>query len=360
MQTFSWTVNDVNVPPTITNPGNQTNQQSASPDLQIDADDPDGDSLAYSASGLPTGLSIDGIGGLISGTITASPGSFNVTVNVDDGVNPLESVAFVWTVTDVGSASDVIYVSSTSGGNVGGVAFSDEDILAFDTETESWSMYIDGSDVGLSGSNSRDINAFTFLSDDSIVFSVIGATTIPDVGSVDDSDLIRFIPTSTGSNTTGSFELYTDGSDVDLTTNGEDVDGVYVQSNGNILFSTIGGHNVSGIGGSDEDLKLFIPTSIGANTAGTWSVYFDGSDVGLGGVSSEDVYATWLDEANGDIYLSTRGSFSVTGLTGDGADIFICTPSSIGSTTACSYSLYWDGSTFGYGGEILDGLYIQR
>jgi hypothetical protein len=47
--------------------------------------------------------------------------------------------------------SDVIYVSSTSNGNSGGVAYNDEDIVVYDTSTGAWSMYFDGSDVNVTG-----------------------------------------------------------------------------------------------------------------------------------------------------------------------------------------------------------------
>ncbi len=360
VQSFSWLVNDVNQPPSITTPGNQVNQLSDSVNLPIQASDADGDNLTFSASGLPDGLSIDTGTGVISGTVTTAA-VFNVTVGVDDGNGGTDSVAFTWTVNDPGSSQETIYMSSTSGGTVGGVSFADEDILAFNTVTQTWQMYIDGSDVGLSGSGARDINAFTFLADNSIVFSVVGATTLPDVGSVDDSDLIRFIPTTTGTTTSGTFEFYFDGSDVGLTTNGEDIDSVHVLTNGNLLIGTLGSHSVPGVSGSDEDLMLFTPTTLGTTTSGSWSSYFDGSYAALGGVSTEDVYAAWLDPINGDIYLSTRGTYSAQGLTGDGSDIFICTPSSLGAqNTSCTYSAFWDGSAFGYGAEIMDGLYIQR
>ncbi len=359
-QSFVWTVNDVNQPPSITNPGNQVNQLSDTVSLTVVASDPDsGDVLTFSESGLPDGLNIDSNTGEISGIFVAA-NVFNVTITVDDGNGGMDDASFTWTVNDSGNVQETIYVSSTSGGTVGGVSFADEDILAFDVAAETWSMYIDGSDIGLSDSGSRDMNAFTILADDSIVFSVVGATTLPDVGSVDDSDLIRFIPTSTGTTAAGTFEFYFDGSDVGLSSNGEDIDGVNILANGNILISTLGGHRVTGASGSDEDLLLFTPTTLGVDTSGTWSAYFDGSDVGLGGVSTEDVYAAWVDDVTGDIYLSTRGAFSVTGLSGNGSDIFICTPTSLGTSTSCSYTLFWDGSAFGYGSEIMDGLFIQR
>jgi len=52
----------------------------------------------------------------------------------------------------------------------------------------------------------------------------------------------------------------------------------------------------------------------------------------------------------------------VTGVSGDGADIFVCSPGTLGTTTTCTYGpgLYWDGSANGFAGEVMDVLEIQR
>ena len=60
------------------------------------ADDLNGDTLAYTASGLPTGLAIDATLGSITG-ITTEGGVFDVTVTVTDGITPVD-VVFQWTV----------------------------------------------------------------------------------------------------------------------------------------------------------------------------------------------------------------------------------------------------------------------
>ena len=261
--------------------------------------------------------------------------------------------------TPVPGGDPVIYVSSSSGGSAGGVSFSDEDILSYDTGSGTWTMFIDGSDIGLSGSGARDVDAFYVMDDGSVLLSFVAATTIPDVGSVDDSDIVRFVPTSTGTTTAGTFEWYFDGSDVELTSNGEDVDAIGFAPDGRLLISTSGSPSVSGVSGdSDEDLLAFTATSLGSTTSGTWAMYFDGSDVGLGTSSSEDTHGTWVDAATNDIYLTTRGSFSVTGASGTSTDIFVCTPSSLGTTTSCTFSLFWDGSANGFGSETTDGIHI--
>ncbi len=246
-------------------------------------------------------------------------------------------------------------MSSTTGGTVGGVSFADEDILAFDTGTGQWSMYFDGSDVGVT----NDVNAFAILSDGSLLLSFVNSTTsVPGVGTVEDRDIVRFVPASLGASTSGSFEFYFDGSDVGFTSTAQDIDALHVQPDGSLIISVIGSANVVS-GTRDEDLLLFTPTSLGTNTSGSWSPYFDGSDVGLSSSSSEDIYGVWI-AANGDIYLTTAGSFAVTGASGSGADIFTCTPLSLGSSTSCSFSFYWDGSAFGFGSEVMDGFEIVR
>ncbi len=253
------------------------------------------------------------------------------------------------------AGSEVLYISSTTGGTVGGVSFADEDILAFDTGTGQWSMYFDGSDVGVT----NDVNAFAILSDGSLLLSFVNSTTsVPGVGTVEDRDIVRFVPASLGASTSGSFEFYFDGSDVGFTSTAQDIDALHVQPDGSLIISVIGSSNVVS-GTQDEDLLLFTPTSLGANTSGSWSPYFDGSDVGLSSSSSEDIYGVWI-AANGDIYLTTAGSFAVTGASGSGADIFTCTPLSLGSSTSCSFSFYWDGSAFGFGSEVMDGFEIVR
>ncbi|MCP4425970.1 MAG: DUF1349 domain-containing protein, partial [Chloroflexi bacterium] len=252
-----------------------------------------------------------------------------------------------------------IYVSSTGSGTAGGVGFENQDILVHNVGASSWAMYFDGSDVSLD--DSRDIDALFVMSDGSILLSFIRATSIPDVGSVDDSDIVRFTPASTGDTTSGSYSMYFDGSDVNLGSNDEDIDAITVlAADGRIVVSVVGTFNSGGgVKGKDEDLFAFTPTSLGSSTSGSWAIYFDGSDVGLSNSGNEDVKGVWIDDATGDIYLTTKGAFNVPGVSGDENDIFVCSPSSLGSSTSCTYSLYWDGSANGYTDGNMDGLFID-
>jgi hypothetical protein len=220
--------------------------------------------------------------------------------------------------------------------------------------TGAWSLFIDGSDIGVANT---DVDAFELQPDGSVLMSFDSDFTLSGFSAVDDSDILRFTPTSTGSTSAGTWSWYFDGSDVGLTTSDEDVDAFTYSTDGRLLISTLGAVSVTGASGADEDLLAFSATQLGATTTGAWSLYFDGSDVGLSSTSNEDVNGAWVD-ANGRIYLTTLGNFSVTGVSGDGSDIFLCTPGSLGNTTTCTWTMYWDGSINGFSGEDTDSLSI--
>jgi len=87
---------------TVTGPGNQSSTSGTAASLQIHASDSaSGQTLTYSATGLPSGLSINSSTGLISGTPTAA-GISNVTVTAADGTGASGSTSFTWTVTGSG------------------------------------------------------------------------------------------------------------------------------------------------------------------------------------------------------------------------------------------------------------------
>jgi subtilase family serine protease len=97
---------------TVTNPGSQTGTVGTAASLQIKAtDSASGQTLAYSAAGLPTGLSISSSSGLISGTPSAA-GSYSATVTVKDTTGASGSASFTWTISSSGttctSSADVV------------------------------------------------------------------------------------------------------------------------------------------------------------------------------------------------------------------------------------------------------------
>ena len=249
----------------------------------------------------------------------------------------------------------------------GTLAFANEDILAFNGVN--YDMVFDGSDIPRVGFPAQQVLAGTRIDD----FAVLSPTRIlmsftdpilagrlPGVplsfGAIDDSDIVQFDATSLGLTTAGTFSIYFDGSDptVGLTTAGEDVNSLEVLPNGDLVISTVNNASVPGIPGAVTGRHLLrCAGTFGESTTCTWSMYFDGTDVGLNETSDEVIDGQAI-AANGDIYLSTMSGFNtspvVPTLTGADEDIFVCRPILLGATTACTYlPLFFDGSAFGLG-----------
>jgi Putative Ig domain len=97
---------------TVTNPGNQTGTVGTAVSLQIHAtDSASGQTLTYSASALPAGLSINSSSGLISGTPTTA-GTTSVIVTATDTTNASGSASFTWMINPSGGGGGGI----TNGG----------------------------------------------------------------------------------------------------------------------------------------------------------------------------------------------------------------------------------------------------
>ena len=222
---------------------------------------------------------------------------------------------------------------------IDGVTFKPEDIVKYNPSDHSFQKFFDGSDVGLWD---EEIDAFEVIDDNKILLSFASSTyNIGNLGYVDDSDIVQFTATSLGEHTAGSFQKYFDGSDVGLTTSGEDIDGLAIDPiTGDLLISTRGDVNVSGLGTKkDEDILRFKATRLGSSTRGTWSVEFDGSDVSLSS-SDEDIDAIGL--AADKLLLSTKGSFHAGGISGSDQDVFAFHPTSTGSHTSGTFEVFFD------------------
>ncbi|MDB6072175.1 MAG: hypothetical protein JWL81_3346, partial [Verrucomicrobiales bacterium] len=81
---------------------------------QIVASDSNNDPLTYSAAGLPPGLAIAPGTGLISGTPNA-PGSYTVTVTVEDGTGRSGATSFNWTILDALTLSPMTATARPAG-----------------------------------------------------------------------------------------------------------------------------------------------------------------------------------------------------------------------------------------------------
>jgi hypothetical protein len=102
--TFTWNVGTTGNTVTVTNPGSRTGTVGTAASLQVAAtDSASGQTLTYSASGLPAGLSISSSTGLISGTPTTAATS-SVTVTATDTTGASGTATFAWTVNAAGGS----------------------------------------------------------------------------------------------------------------------------------------------------------------------------------------------------------------------------------------------------------------
>jgi PKD repeat protein len=281
----------------------------------------------------------------------ANSGAYTVSLTVSNGGGS-DTVDKVDYITVNAPPPNPLYISLASSGTVGGVSAGDEDILWFDGNT--WSLYFDGSDVGVNG----DLNAFYIVDADTILMSFSKPNTFGSV-TIDDHDIAEFTVTTLGANTAGSFSLFFNGDAADLTAPYEDIDAMHLLPDGRLIISTLGSPDVPGVSNpKDEDFLAFRPTTAGDFTSGgTWEMYFDSSDLGFSG--SADMNAVSF-ATNGDIYLSPENTVFAGSLTVYDEDVMICTPISLGEITECNFSttLYFDGSIWTIDGNDLDSIHL--
>jgi len=184
-RTVNITVTPVNDPPAANGTiGNQTNEDAdgvAALDVKSFFNDVDGDALTYTASGLPTGLTINTATGVISGTIDPSAsqggtgGVYSVTITADDSHGGTVDQTFTWTVTNPAPVATDDTASGAEDGPpiTGNVLINDSDpdgdaltVTSFDINGTTYDA--DGNDVTIAGIGTftlDDTGAYTFTPD---------------------------------------------------------------------------------------------------------------------------------------------------------------------------------------------------
>jgi hypothetical protein len=235
-------------------------------------------------------------------------------------------------------------------------------------EQGTFGMFFDGSDVGITRTiiDAMDIQEDVLRNGTGadrgtdepmdVLLSFNIAHSIPPLGLVLQSDIVRFVAAENGSQTDGTFERFFDGSDIGLLAPGENIDALVFQEHpsvsadrgpvaglGDLFFSTSGNLNVPGLQARDEDIVVcwgydyvLLPTGDIESSCEEIELYFDGSAAGLA-AESEDVDAFAFGPGRrteagrgltfrGGLYLSTRGNFALEGVQGRNEDVFHCFP----------------------------------
>ncbi len=151
-----------------------------------------------------------------------------------------------------------------------------------------------------------------------------------------------------------------DASDVGIT---KDVVAFERLPNGSLLLSLGAPQTVPGLGKvTPWDIIRFVPTSLGANTAGAFEWYLDGSDVGLT-TSGEKIDAiSWQPAVEQPLTISLSGAGSLPrqsggNLTVADEDVINFVATQYGATSAGKWRMNFDGSTRpGLGAEDVNAL----
>ena len=188
-----------------------------------------------------------------------------------------------------------IVFAASAAGMIGGVgAFTASDLIAWDIETDSFSLFFDGSAHGLT----LGIDAVHVNDDGSFFFSVndsgaIGNSEWPvEAGDVRGNQIWRYDPSAAGSET---FALTFDGNGQGLSSlPNENIDALYMHDDGTAVVSVTGSGGVldssfNPLSFSDSDLVSFDP----AAGNGTFSLVVDGDAIGFD-TSGGDIKALHL------------------------------------------------------------------
>jgi hypothetical protein len=108
----------INHAPQMTPTGDQISNEGTAVSVQVIASDPDDDTLTFTASDLPVGLTIDA-NGVISGTLGYdTAGAYTASITVTDPSGLTDSKSFSWTVHNINLEGNISITSSPSSAEV--------------------------------------------------------------------------------------------------------------------------------------------------------------------------------------------------------------------------------------------------
>lgn len=181
-----------------------------------------------------------------------------------------------------------------------------------------------------------------------LYLSLSSSQTIGGIASSDE-DILKFDGTN--------WSVLFDGSDVGV--GSPDLFAFSFLDADSILMSFTVSVTVNGITATPQDILRFDATSLGSTTAGTFSLYFDGSDVGFEDTTNEKIDSLSL-LPDGRLLISSTGNPVVAGVSSaKDEDVLAFTPTSLGNVTSGTWAMYFDGSDVGLAetsGEDVDAL----
>ena len=189
--------------------------------------DPDGDTLTYTATGLPSGLMLDLNSGIISGTIDnsasqggpASDGVYSIDVTADDGNGGTVTTTFSWTVANPGPIANNDSDATTQSANALGNVITDVAGADIDADGDTITVNEVNGMVAFVGTNVAGSNGgeFTINSDGSYTFNPNGDFDTLADGETQTTSVTYTITDSEGGTDTATLEVTVTGENDDPT-----------------------------------------------------------------------------------------------------------------------------------------------
>ncbi|MBT3218707.1 MAG: tandem-95 repeat protein, partial [Proteobacteria bacterium] len=146
--TFTWEISEVNREPALSNPGDQLDAEADTISIFLIVNDADGDTVTFTATGLPPDLDIDTDTGEIWGIISydaAATSPYKVDIVASDG-DLTDSITFDWAIDNTNRSPNVTNPGDQSGDEGDVIVLQ---ILGEDLDGESLNWLADGLPSGL-------------------------------------------------------------------------------------------------------------------------------------------------------------------------------------------------------------------
>ncbi|MHC4286194.1 MAG: hypothetical protein ACYSWZ_24960 [Planctomycetota bacterium] len=155
------------------------------------------------------------------------------------------------------SATSII-LSTDNTETLGGLTFGKDDLIEYDDQTDTATLYLDGTLFG----SAADIDTAHVLDTGNIVLSTVAGTTLGGL-TFGKGDLVEYDPTTDTATLLLDENLFSSAQ--------PNIDAAYLLDTGNIILSTTGNATLGGLGFGKDDLIEYDPTT------DTASLFFNGS-----------------------------------------------------------------------------------
>ena len=219
--------------------------------------------------------------------------------------------------------SVVLSVSDDTGTQLGGLTFSDGDVVQYDIPGDSATVLFSESSI----SPDADVNAFHRLTDGSMLISTLLSGRTLGGLTFNDGDLVRYFPNSN----TASIYFISEASFASTA----DISAVTLDATGNIILSTLAGNTLGGLTYTDGDLIQYDPNTSIATLLVAETDLFDDGDGNITGLHALD---------DGTYLVSFADATEmISGITFNDGDVVHYDPSDDSASLFFSEGLFTDG-----------------